>query len=60
MVRVDQPNLQFSNSTGPGVTDEMLKNYINIINAASAFYKDNVESNIRYIKQKLDALYADD
>jgi len=32
----------------------MLKNFISVINTASGLFKDDVEANARYIKQKLD------
>ena len=38
----------------------MKENIINLINGASGFYDDDVESNMLYIKLVLDRLYGTD
>ena len=50
----------FSNYIGQGVTDDMLSDIVNFVNAASGFYKDDVAKNAQYIKSKLDKIYGDD
>jgi hypothetical protein len=46
--------LTFSNYIGQGVTDDLLDDIVNYINAASGFYKQDVAQNAQYIKKKLD------
>ena len=38
----------------------MLKNFVNFANSASAFYKSDVQANIKYIKDQMDELYGSD
>jgi len=51
--------LTFSNYIGQGVSDKLLDDMVNFINAASGFYKDDVIKNAQYIKSKLDKTYGD-
>lgn len=50
--------LQFNNFTGAGVRQEHITSFINFANSASAFYKDDVQANARYIKEQMDNLYG--
>jgi hypothetical protein len=51
-------SLTFSDYIGAGVTDDMLDDIKNYINAASGFYKQDVGRNIAYIKDQLDRQYG--
>jgi hypothetical protein len=44
-------------STAP---KEMINNFINFANSASAFHKDDVKTNLVYIKESMDKLYGND
>ena len=57
MYKFRPSNLGFSNCSTEGVTPEQVTTTVNFINAASGFYKNNVEQNIGYIKRNLDEKY---
>lgn len=50
--------LQFDNFTGIGVRQEHITAFTNFANSASAFYKEDVEANARYIKEQMDVLFG--
>lgn len=50
--------LKFNNFTGAGVRQEHITAFTNFANSASAFYKDDVEANARYIKEQMDAQFG--
>lgn len=54
------PSLGFSNYTDPSVSDDQLRTIINFVKAASGFYKDDVLANIKYLKENLEKLYAEE
>lgn len=50
--------LQFNNFSGAGVRNEHITAFTNYANSASAFYKDDVEANAKYIKEQMDEQFG--
>lgn len=46
-------NLQIYNTTGSGITSDMVSVFIKVINDAYTFYRDNTTLNCQYIQSKL-------
>lgn len=38
----------------------MINQFINFVNAASGFFKNDIPANLKYIKENMDRLYGDD
>jgi hypothetical protein len=50
--------VQFNNFTGAGVKQEHITAFTNFANSASAFYKDDLEANAKYIKDQMDTQFG--
>ncbi len=50
-------NLGFGNLTGPGVVAGQVSAFINYINSASTFFRDDEESKLKYISDQMNTYY---
>jgi hypothetical protein len=51
-------NLGFGNQTGSGVVAGQVSAFINYINSASTFYRDDIESKLKYISDQMNTAYG--
>ncbi len=57
-IAISSGNLGFGNATGPGVVAGQVSAFINYINSASAFYRDDDESVLKYISDQMNTAYG--
>jgi hypothetical protein len=53
-------NLEFSNQTGSGATQAQVTSFINYINSASTFFRDDTQSRLNYIADQMNSSYGSD
>ncbi len=57
-ITIGSGNLGFGNQTGSGVVAGQVSAFINYINSASTFYRDDVESKLKYISDQMNTAYG--
>ena len=56
-IAISSGNLGFGNQTGSGVVAGQVSAFINYINSASTFYRDDKESKLKYISDQMNTHY---
>lgn len=57
-ITIKSGNLGFGNYTGPGVVPGQVSAFINYINSASTYYRDDKESKLKYISDQMNTAYG--
>ncbi len=57
-ITISSGNLGFGDQTGEGVVAGQVSAFINYINSASTFYRDDKESKLKYISDQMNTAYG--